>query len=212
MHKVFISYHHLSDQGYKDALVEAGKDFGVFIDKSVNTDEIPETWPDQIIRQKIRDEYLRDSTVTILLAGIGTRGRKHVDWELYSSMFDGTKNKKSGILVVSLPTAGRVDYYAAHGEEEKRVIYPEQQSWETIGARAEYERRYPHVPERIIDNLLSPQGGVSVVPWERLTAERLKYLIDITFDARAGCVYDLRRPMKRRNSQPFNRGLFTGWQ
>ena len=212
MHKVFISYHHANDQWYKNKLIEIGNGFGLFIDRSVNTGDIPEFWTDQAIREKIRDEYLRDSTVTILLAGIETRGRKHVDWELYSSMFDGTRNKKSGILVVSLPTTGCVDYFAAHGEGEKRVIYPEQQSWGAIGARAECERRYPHLPARIIDNLLAPQAGISVVPWERLTIETLKYLIDITFDARENCVYDLSRPMRGRNSQAFNRGLFSGRQ
>ena len=182
------------------------------ISGSVNTSDIPETWSDQAIRQTIRDEYLRDSTVTILLAGVETRGRKHVDWEIYSSMFDGTKNKKSGILVVSLPTTGCVDFYAAHGEGEKQFVYPEQYSWETIGARAEFERRYPYMLERIIDNLLAPHADISVVPWERLTVERLKYLIDVTFYSRANCVYDIKRTMKGRNSQRFNRGLLTGWQ
>ena len=159
MHKVFISYHHANDQGYKEALIDIGKSFGVFIDKSVDTGDILETWSDQAIRQKIRDEHLRDTSVTILLAGVETWKRKHVDWELCSSMFDGTKNKKSGILVVNLPTTQCVYFNAAHGEEEKCIIYPEQHSWQSIGARAEYERRYPHMPVRIIDNLLAPQGA-----------------------------------------------------
>ena len=72
------------------------------MDKSVESGDIPEYLNDQAIRKKIRDEYLRDSTVTILLAGTETKWRKHVDWELFSSMFDGTLNKKSGILVINL--------------------------------------------------------------------------------------------------------------
>ena len=213
MHKVFVSYHHANDQLYKDSLVEMGRDFGLFIDKSVDTGDIPETWSDPAIRQKIRDEYLRDSTVTILLAGADTRGRKHVDWELYSSMFDGTRNKKSGIVVIDLPTTGCNYFHSAHGEEEQRIIYPEYNYWPPIGARAECESRYPHLPERILDNLAAPNAGISVVPWERLTAETLEYLIDITFNARASCEFNISRPMKRRNSySPNRRGLLSSWQ
>lgn len=35
MHKVFISYHHENDQWYKDQLIQLGKHYSVFIDKSV---------------------------------------------------------------------------------------------------------------------------------------------------------------------------------
>ena len=98
MHNVFISYHHKNDQFYKNELIKYGKTFGVFIDKSVDTGSISEDLSDQAIRQKIRDEYLQDSTATVVLVGTATKGRKHIDWEIYSSMFDGTKNKKSGFL------------------------------------------------------------------------------------------------------------------
>ena len=96
-----------------------GCSFGVFHDKSVDTREIPKYLTDQSIHEKARDEYLRDSTVTILLVGVETRQRKHVDWELYSSMFDGIQKKKSGILAINLPSTGCSDGVAAHGEEER---------------------------------------------------------------------------------------------
>ena len=140
MHKVFISYHHQNDQVFKNVLIETCRLFGVFLDKSVDTGAISENLSDQAIRQRIRDEYLRDSTVTILLVGTETQWRKHVDWEIYSSMFDGAKNKKSGVLVITLPSTQCTYFHAAHGDEEKRLIYPENQSWVTIGNRAEYEK------------------------------------------------------------------------
>ena len=199
MHKVFISYHHKNDQAYKNRLIEYGKHFGVFIDKSVDTGEISDNLSDQSIREKIRDEYLRDSTVTILLAGAETKFRKHIDWELYSSMFDGARNKKSGILVINLPTVACSSFHAAHGSHEKQLIYPDIGSWTTVG-RAELERRYPHLPDRIIDNLVAPEAGISVVPWERLTPEKLGFLVDAAFNGRTTCQYDLSRPMRRRNA------------
>ncbi len=101
-HNVFVSYHHDNDQRYKDELVRMGEENAVFIDKSVGGGDIPDDLTGQQIRRRVRDEYLRDSTVTIVLVGIATKRRKHVDWEIYSSMYDGTVNKKSGILVINL--------------------------------------------------------------------------------------------------------------
>ena len=142
IHKVFISYHRRNDQFYKNELIK----FGVFIDKSVDTGDISDDLSDQAIREKIRDDYLRDSTVTILLVGSETKCRKHIDWEIYSSMFDGVRNQKSGILVINLPSTQGTNFTAAHGDEEKRLIYPEQNSWMHINTRTEYEDRYPYLP------------------------------------------------------------------
>ncbi len=102
MHKVFISYHHKNDQDYKEHLIQIGERNKIFIDQSVDTGGISDDLSDQAIREEIRDEYLRDSTVTILLVGLETKKRKHIDWEIYSSMFDGAVNKKSGVLVINL--------------------------------------------------------------------------------------------------------------
>ena len=82
MHKVFISYHHLNDQGYKENLVRFGEENQIFIDGSVDTGDISDDLPSQTIREIIRDDYLRDSTVTIVLVGTSTKGRKHIDWEI----------------------------------------------------------------------------------------------------------------------------------
>ena len=88
-----------------------------------------------------------------MLVGTETRNRKHVDWELKSSMIDGSVNKKSGILVINLPSTG-CTYCTATHKDEKKIVYPEINSWMSIDERSEYERRYPYLPARIIDNLL----------------------------------------------------------
>ena len=79
MHKVFISHHHDNDQWYKERLVEYGEKYSIFLDRSVDTGDIPDEWTDQQVRREIRDRYLRDSTVTIVLVGMETRRRKHID-------------------------------------------------------------------------------------------------------------------------------------
>lgn len=145
---------------------------------------------------------MKDSSVTIVLVGTETKNRKHVDWEIYSSMFDGQVNRKSGILVVNLPSADCTNFRAAHGDEEKNELYPNVSGWTNITARAEYEKRYPNMPSRVIDNLVKNGVKISVANWDTVTAdtEKLKLLIDLTYRDRASCDYDLSTPMRRANS------------
>ena len=200
MHKVFISHHHRNDQWYKDKLVEFGERYSMFVDRSVDTGDIPDDWADERIRREIRDKYLRDSTVTIVLVGTETKRRKHIDWEIHSSMYDGSVNHRSGIVVINLPEIPDGGGHAAHGKEEKRLLYPDITSWTHIEDRAEYERRYPYMPDRIIDNLLKSDVKISVVPWERINGKTLEFLIEAAFRCRKDCPYDLSRPMRRANS------------
>lgn len=200
-HKIFISYHHKNDQKYKEDLLKLNESHDLFIDGSVDTGDIDDNLPDESIRQKIRDEYLRDSTVTIVLVGLETKNRKHVDWEIYSSMYNGTINKQSGILVINLPSNGCTLFIADHGEEEKNIVYPSITSWITIEHRLEYERRCPYMPDRIVDNLLNREARISVTNWDTIIddIEKLRSLIELTYRDRFKCKYDLSRPMRRRN-------------
>ena len=201
MHKVFISYHHANDQYYEEQLLSLNDRFDIFIDQSVDTGDISDDLDDATIREKIRDEYLRDSSVTILLVGLDTKKRKHVDWEIYSSMYDGKVNKRSGVLVINLPSVNCTHYTANHaGEKEK--IYPENRTWTYIDNRSEYESRYPYMPDRIVDNLLRDSAKISVTNWSKIANDpaALSFLIDATFKDRTVCEYDLSRSMRRVNS------------
>ncbi|WP_326938238.1 TIR domain-containing protein [Avibacterium sp. 20-129] len=192
--------HHDKDQWAKEYLLKLNNEKNIFIDGSIDIGDIDETLPDKIIREKIRDEYLKDTTVTILLVGVETKNRKHIDWELYSSMYDGKKNKKSGILIIQLPSINPKYITAAHGAEEKKHIYPSIQNWISIDSREEFEKRYPYLPDRIIDNLLKMESKISVVKWSELTVDSLRLLIEFTFNDRENCKYDMSRPMRKSNS------------
>lgn len=199
MHRVFISYHHDNDQFYKENLVTFAEQNSIFIDVSVDTGDISEDFDDEYVRKIIRDNYLQDSTVTIVLVGTETKFRKHVDWEIHSSMYDGTVNKRSGILVINLPTISNSSYRVAYGDEEKALIYPEITKWISVDTKAEYERLYPYMPDRIIDNLLKPEVTISVMPWNKINVDSLRFLVDATFKNRMNCKYDLSQKMKREN-------------
>ena len=131
-----------------------------------------------------------------------TKNRKHIDWELYSSMYNGQINKQSGIIVINLPSTNCSYHTAAHGEKEKNILYPTTTSWTTINTRKEYERRYPYLPNRIIDNLLKSDAKISVLNWNDLdeNLDKLELLIDLTYNNRSNCKYDLSRAMKQRDS------------
>lgn len=100
-HKVFVSFHH-DDQRYKDKFVRMMEHHCV--DRSVEDGDINDDYlATETIRQKIRDEFIRDATVTVVLIGPCTWQRKHVDWEIGSSLRETRSNSRCGLLGIFLP-------------------------------------------------------------------------------------------------------------
>lgn len=102
--KVFISYCHLN-QIEANAFVERWS--SVFIPRALGTtfsdDIINSTNPEYVMSQ-IRQKYLGDSTVTIVLIGSCTHSRRYVDWELKASLKQGDYTP-NGVLAYLLPSA-----------------------------------------------------------------------------------------------------------
>lgn len=204
MTKAFISYHHRNDQDYRNHVSWLANDYGAFDDCSVELGEIDDRLATQSIRRIIRDDYLRDTQVTILLCGTETRYRKHVDWELKSSMIDGTVNRRSGILVIDLPTTSGDTWYSSL-PGEKEAIYPDYTGgWSTVETKADFQTRHPDLPERIVDNLVKSDVALSVVPWSRIEnqPDNLKFLVDATARVAASNEYDCSLPMRMRDHNP----------
>ena len=61
---------------------------------------------DDVLRdvQVIRDGFIADTTVTVVLIGACTWQRKHVDWEIGSSLRATKNNPRCGLLGILLPT------------------------------------------------------------------------------------------------------------
>lgn len=203
LRKTFISYHHKNDQWAKEHIVMLNQWNDIFTDMSVDIGDISDDLSEETIRTKIRGEYLRDTTVTILLVGTETKHRKHILWEIYSSMFDGVLNKKSALLVIELPQAHKGSFHVAR-QEEKSTMFPEITGWRHIADRSEYERLHPFQPDIIIDNLIYGKGRFSIVPWSKIEnqPENLRFLIECAFSERDYAEYDLSRPMRERNYNP----------
>lgn len=103
-HKCFISFK-TEDKEYKRIIQENLKID--MIDKSLN--EAINSDDEDYIMQKIRDDYLSGSTVTICLIGqksaenLGWEEQKYIKRELQASLYNGKGNTRNGILGVVLP-------------------------------------------------------------------------------------------------------------
>lgn len=107
-HKVFVSYHHNKDQGYRNRFERLFDDvYDIMDSRSVKLDDIPKGLHLDEISRCIRDEYLSDSTVTVVLIGKDTWSRKHVDWEIAATVRDTEANPRSGLLGILLPSHPR---------------------------------------------------------------------------------------------------------
>lgn len=97
MHKTFLSYHHANEQDLKDELIEK---FGGanFIDKSVSDGDISTTISEESIMRKIREDYLVDTTVTIVLIGSETKNRPFVNSEIQASLWGDNYNGLIGVI------------------------------------------------------------------------------------------------------------------
>ncbi|QHN63638.1 TIR domain-containing protein [Curtobacterium flaccumfaciens pv. flaccumfaciens] len=102
-HKVFVSYH-AADAVEVLQFIEKYDD--VFIARAIGMEEdgsdIIDSTNVEYIRRTIREKYLKDSTVTLVLVGACTWARKFVDWEIYSSL--RSNPSPNGLLAVQLPS------------------------------------------------------------------------------------------------------------
>ncbi|OOE79971.1 hypothetical protein BZG72_13130 [Salinivibrio sp. PR6] len=105
--KCFISYHH-ADQDEVSRFVRSfdheqdtfiarglGREMSEDIINSTNTD---------YVMSRIRQLYLGDSTVTLVMLGKCTWARRYVDWEIQSSLRQGEATTPNGLLAIKLPS------------------------------------------------------------------------------------------------------------
>jgi hypothetical protein len=95
---VFVSYHHGGDQQYYSAFTNAFHDtYEVIFDNSLER-QIDSDNADYVL-QRIRDNFVKGSSCTIVLCGVETPWRKYVDWEIKATL-----DMSHGLIGVNLPT------------------------------------------------------------------------------------------------------------
>ena len=96
MRKVFVSYSHRLDKAAADEFrTFFSNERDVFIDKSIRVDIGANANP--TIKNKLRT-LIADSSVTVVLIGSETGGRRWVDWEIYNSLRRSRGNERNGLL------------------------------------------------------------------------------------------------------------------
>lgn len=202
-HKVFISYYHYDDQKYKNELLNVNERYSLFDDYSVHENDVDDTGlTDEQVRKIIRDDYIQDATVLLLLCGQNTKRRKHIDWEIHAAMYDSDVNHKMGILVINLPSISSKQKMLACGNDEENVMGNDFTTWTPIQKDIAYiENNYPYLPNRVVTNIARSNVSISVVDWDVIAndANKLKYLIDKAFNRRITNNYDHSEPLRRRN-------------
>lgn len=111
MKKIYISCYENNDKVFKEKIIELNKARNGAIFELINSQE--EEIEKEILSlnindsksfiERIRNKYLRDADVVILLLGLETKKRKSIDWELKAAMTETNLFSKSGILIVYLP-------------------------------------------------------------------------------------------------------------
>ena len=157
--KVFVSYHHVHDQMYRDRFIQMMRDD--IVDWSVADGDINDlNRPTEAIRQEIRERYIREATVTVVLVGACTWQRMHVDWEISSSLRHTESNPRCGLLGIVLPS------HPDYGTPSKL-------------------KNLTLVPPRFADNCTGPNPFSAIYDWpRRRPTRRIRQWIDEAFTRR----------------------------
>lgn len=110
--KCFISYHHADGELVNQFVKKFDHERNTFIARGLGEEmpgEIIQSTDTDYVMRCIREKYLRDSTVTIVLIGRCTWSRRYVDWELQSSLRHGDKDIPNGLLGIRLPTCTEIN-------------------------------------------------------------------------------------------------------
>lgn len=95
--RVFVSYHHENDQWDYDKFSRLFSDtYDMITDTSV--DRNIESHDTEYQMRRIREDYIKGSSVTVVLCGKESYKRKFIDWEICATL-----NKEHGLLGIILP-------------------------------------------------------------------------------------------------------------
>jgi len=104
--KCFVSYHGEDLAAVERFITRFGRhNFikrGITLPREViNSNDV------EYVMRKIRQLYLRDSTVTIVLIGDCTWARRYVDWELQASLRRPSNGRPNGLIGILLDSRSR---------------------------------------------------------------------------------------------------------
>jgi hypothetical protein len=110
-HRCFISYHHDDEVEVEDFIDSFDHAHDVFIARGIGASmpgDVIGSNDSEYIMRRIRELYLNDSTVTIVLVGACTWARRYVDWEVAASLRNTASSRRNGLMAITLPSAANL--------------------------------------------------------------------------------------------------------
>jgi hypothetical protein len=99
--KTFVSYYHKDNQNDRTKFENLFGD--LIVSKSVEEGDIDSANSDEYIKQLIQKDYLADTTVLVVLIGLKTKCRMHIDWEISGALNLKIGDNNAGLLGILLP-------------------------------------------------------------------------------------------------------------
>ncbi len=157
-HRCFVSYHKVNSIAVENFIEEFSD---VFTAKTVGVtdeDDFIDSEDRDYVMRRIREKYLSNTTVTIVLIGECTKARKYVDWEIASTLRNDPVNGRSGLLGINMKSVGRrglapprlLDNYDSDDDAESYALYRTYPSSAQIlrnAIQAAFDRRTTHKPD-----------------------------------------------------------------
>ena len=157
-HRCFVSYHKANSTAVKN-FVEEFSD--VFTAKTVGVtdeDDFIDSNDREYVMRRIREKYLSNTTVTIVLIGECTKARKYIDWEIASTLRNDPVNGRSGLLGINMKSVDKrwlapsrlEDNYDSEdkaGSYALYNIYPSSAQVLLNAIQTAFDRRATHTPD-----------------------------------------------------------------
>ena len=105
-HRCFVSYHKVNSTAVKNFVEEFSNIFTAKTVGVTDEDDFINSEDTEYVMRRIREKYLSNTTVTIVLIGECTKARKYVDWEIASSLRNDPVNGRSGLLGINMKSVG----------------------------------------------------------------------------------------------------------
>ncbi len=161
-HKCFISFHQLDEDEVRGFIETFDEQRDVFIARALGAsgmdDEIINSDDTDYVMSRIRELYLRDSSVTIVLIGKCTWARRYVDWEIQASLRHGETVTPNGLLGIKLPS------YRKSGYPDRLNKNLKQEEQEDCYARViEYPTRKDTLANQIADAFQARTNRVGLI-------------------------------------------------
>jgi len=155
--KCFVSYHHADQQEVDQFVRTFDHTHDAFIARGLGQEmsqDIIDSMDTDYVMRRIRELYIGDASVTLVMIGRCTWARRYVDWEIQASLRSSEQVLPNGLLGIKLPSFSgnpfpeRFNKNLRHGDQPdcyaRHMLYPTSavDLWANI--EAAYQRRFTH--------------------------------------------------------------------